>query len=173
MMKIIKQFNTLFRSRNYWLFYLLAGISLLAVALYYQYVLGDPPCIVCIQVRLWVSLLVIVAAVGLLWRKTGVPIIIMNWFVVLIAAGLCDRSYQLLGTERGFIFGDCGFSTGLPSWFAIDSWLPWLYQPETSCGYTPVLAFGVTMAEALIVLSVAFFIVSFCVALASLFHPRN
>lgn len=172
-MNIIKRFNTLFRSRDYWLFYILAGMGSLAVALYYQYVLGDLPCIVCIQVRLWISLLVIVAVVGLLWRKTTVPIIITNWFVVLIAAGLCDRSYQLLGTERGFIFGDCGFSTGLPSWFAIDSWLPWLYQPETSCGYTPVLAFGVTMAEALIVLSVAFFIVSFCVALVSIFHPKE
>jgi len=75
---------------------------------------------------------------------------------------------MLLGTERGFVFADCGFSAGMPAWFAIEEWLPWIYAVETSCGYTPEIIFGVTMAEALMLMSVLLLIVSFCVFMASL-----
>lgn len=88
--------------------------------------------------------------------------------LTLVAAGFTYTSYQLLGTERGFIAGACNFDLGLPDWFAVEQWIPWLFRVETSCGYTPEVAFGITMAEALMVVSVAMFIVSIVVALASL-----
>lgn len=86
---------------------------------------------------------------------------------MLVATGLTERSYQLLGTERGFVFGDCGFNAGLPAWFAIEDWLPWMYRVETSCGYTPEILFGVTMAEVLMLISVSFLIISCSMAIAS------
>ena len=42
---------------------------------------------------------------------------------------------------------------GLPSWFALDEWFPVLFGVWEACGDTPELLFGITMAEALIVLS--------------------
>ena len=91
----------------------------------------------------------------------------VHLLIVLIAVGLVDRSYQLLGTERGFVFGDCGFDLGLPVWFAIDQWLPSVFYVQTACGYTPELIFGITMAEALMVFSVVLLLVSICFSLAS------
>ncbi len=93
---------------------------------------------------------------------------VANLFIVFIAVGITERSYQLLGTERGFIFSDCGFDLGLPAWFPIDEWLPWLYRVETLCGYTPEIFFGITMAEMLIVMSGLLLLVSFAVFLASI-----
>ena len=105
-------------------------------------------------------------------HRYRIPNFIAHLCVFATAVALTERSYQLLGTERGFLFGDCGFTSGLPAWFAIEEWLPWLYRIETSCGYTPEIVFGITMAETLMVLSVFLLVFSFFVTLAS-FKGRN
>lgn len=166
--KITNHLNNTAHSRWYWLSLMVIGTSLLIAALIYQHVLEEMPCLVCIHVRLWVSLLVLIALFGLFSCNTRWINIFANLAVVGTAIALTERSYVLLGTERGFVFGDCGFNLGLPSWFAIDDWLPWLYRIETSCGYTPELIFGITMAEALMVFSVCLLLISFSVTASSL-----
>jgi protein dithiol:quinone oxidoreductase len=167
-MDIKATLQNLSQNLAYWLAYIVGGLSLLAVALFYQYQLEELPCVVCIQIRLWISLLVLVAIAGLLLRKQPWLNVLMQLGLVVSATGFVDRSYLLLGTERGFIFADCGFDAGLPGWFAIEQWLPQIYQVEASCGYTPELMFGVTMAEALMLLSVCLTLLSVGVLLMSL-----
>lgn len=166
--KITNHLHNTAHSRWYWLWLMLIGASLLITALIFQYVFDEMPCVVCIQVRLWISLLVLIALFGLFTRHSRWPDVFANLAVVGTAVALTERSYLLLGTERGFIFGDCGFNLGLPSWFAIDDWLPWVYRIETSCGYTPELIFGITMAEALMFFSVCLLLISLSVTVSSL-----
>jgi disulfide bond formation protein DsbB len=144
--KVVKQLISISHSRWYWLMYIAGGISMLAVALYHQYALNEPPCVLCIHTRLWVLLFVIVAIIGFFSRKTRVMNSFAHVSLAMIAAGLMYTSYQLLGTERGFFLGACNFDLGLPAWLAIEQWMPWLFRVETTCGYTPEVAFGVTMA---------------------------
>ena len=162
---LVNTFTIISQSKHYWLSLIVCSVGLLSVALYYQYALEEPPCIMCIHVRLWLALLIVVSIVGLVLPNNKIIHSVTHSAVMLIGAGLVERSYLLLGTERGFVFGDCGFSLGLPAWFAVEEWLPWLFQIETSCGYTPEIVFGITMAESLMVLSVLLLIVSFGVAL--------
>lgn len=169
---IIKIMEELSRSRIYWLMLIFAAAVLLITALAFQYLLDELPCVLCIQVRLWISLLLVVAIIGYFSENQTIFNIGCHLTVILIAIGLVERSYQLLGTERGFLFSDCGFSLGMPSWFAIDEWLPWLYRIETSCGYTPELIFGITMAEALIVFSSLLLVVSVAITGFTVFHRR-
>jgi len=164
---IIKKLENFSYSNWYWGLALITGIIFMSVALYYQHVLDTLPCLLCIQIRMWISLLIIVSFAGLVTRQKRVMNSIVHLLMVLIALALVERSYQLLGTERGFVFGDCGFELGLPAWFTIDEWLPSLYRVETACGYTPELVFGITMAEALMVFSVCFLLVSVCLTLVS------
>jgi len=159
-------------SRWYWLSILIIGIAMLAVALGYQYLLDEQPCVLCIQVRLWVSLMILFAGLGLFLHDSPRQNSMIHLFMLMIALGLVDRSYQLLGTERGFLFGDCVYDLGFPAWFAIDQWLPALYGVETACGYTPVLLFGITMAEAIMVMSVFFALLSLLLLLVS-FKARD
>ena len=160
-------FNRTAHNRWYWLALAATGIIFIAVALYYQYVLEELPCVLCIQVRIWIWAITLIAllalALGKRWSNT-----IAHAFVVICSIGLLERSYQLLGTERGFIFGDCGLDLGLPSWFALDEWLPVLFRVETTCGYTPELILGITMAEALIVLSAVLVLISLILAVTAL-----
>ena len=50
-----------FSSRSYWLTITAASLAMLVIALYYQYALGEEPCQVCIQARLWVFALLLVS----------------------------------------------------------------------------------------------------------------
>ncbi len=171
-MSMINNIQNISKSPWYWLSYIIGGIALLAVALFYQHVLEELPCVVCIQIRLWIALLVIVAMIGFAVRKSHWPNIIMQLSMGFVSVGFIERSYLLLGTEKGFIFGGCGFDMGLPVWFKIEEWLPWIFKVETSCGYTPELILGITMAESLMFLSISLMVVSIVVAIATLLN-RN
>jgi len=166
-MTILKQLKNIPHSQWYWLVYMFGGIFLIAAALYYQYFRDEQPCTMCIQVRLWITLFIIVSFIGFLSRNGKKINSLAQLSIVLIAGALVERSYQLLGTERGFLFSNCGVDLGFPTWFAIEEWLPWIFRVETSCGYTPEIFFGITMAESLMVMSVILLIVSFCIFLVS------
>jgi disulfide bond formation protein DsbB len=143
-------------SAIYWLLLVVIGLCSEGIALYYQHGLELPPCVLCIQVRIWVMALIFVS-LGAIWvRRYAYMNLLAHMLTVVIAIGLLERSYQLLGTERGFTFSDCGLDLGMPAWFALDSWFPAMFKVQTSCGYTPELLFGITMAEALIVASAIF-----------------
>ncbi len=171
-MKIVSWLQTVAHSRWYWISLVMIGIAMMAVALGYQYILKELPCVLCIHVRLWISLMIIIAVIGIYLRRSARLNSVMHLSMLMISAGLVDRSYQLLGTERGFFYGDCAYGLGFPGWFPIDQWLPSIYGVQTSCGYTPVLLIGVTMAEALMVMSSLFALVSLVLFLLSL-KARN
>ncbi len=150
---MLNRLNLIGTSRWYWTALIVLGLSMEATALFYQYVLDYYPCVLCIHVRIWVMCLVLIALVALPLRKNRFLRATMHALTVVVMAGLLDRSWWLLGTERGFLEGSCDFDLGLPAWLALDSWLPAVFQVQEACGYTPVLLFGVTMAEALLVMS--------------------
>jgi len=134
-----------------WLIFILISLILESVALIYQYILGYPPCVVCIHIRLLLATFMILACLGLCVRFYP-SLRVVNLLALLgVFAVSIERSWVLLGTERGFIFGSCGFDLGLPAWLALDEWLPFLFKVHATCGYTPDVAFGVTMAEVLVV----------------------
>ncbi len=151
----------------YWLALIAFSLLNLIVALYYQYALNEWPCVLCIQIRLWFSVLLVVGIVGFFLRHRAWPRLLSHLASLLVATGLSERSYMLLGTEKGFVFSDCGFDAGLPTWLALEDWLPWLYRVEASCGYTPELLLGITMAEALMALSAALLILTLLMSMAT------
>ena len=161
-------------NRGYWLSLVLLSILLLLTALFFQYGLNEPPCIMCIHMRLWVVALCIAALTGMLTTGKPVANLVSQAAAFGIAIGMAERAYMLLGTERGFIFSDCGFSLGLPQWLALEEWFPALFRIETSCGYTPEIVFGITMAESLMVLSVILVLITGAVLLSGLWtRPGN
>jgi len=48
-----------------------------------------------------------------------------------------------------------------------------LFRVEASCGYTPELIFGITMAEALIVFSAAFLLISLTLTIVSFVRQNH
>jgi disulfide bond formation protein DsbB len=153
---MLYKLDNLAATRWYWLALILLGVSLESLALLYQYVLEYWPCVLCIHVRIWVLGLVAAALTGLMLRRRRAGRGIGHLLVFVISVGLLERSWKLIAIERGFaVDGECNFDAGLPEWFALDQWFPAMFKVWEACGYTPELLFGVTMAEALLVLSIA------------------
>ena len=127
----------------------IAGSALLAVALYYQYVLGDEPCQVCIHARLWVVAFTLIALVMLVTSQRRILRVVANIGVVIACAGLTERARYLYRLENGIGDGSCQFQLGMPYWFAVDQWMPWLFEVRNLCSFTPTMLFGLSMAESL------------------------
>ena len=172
-MRVFRKLAKIGKSVWYWLALALLCLASEGVALFYQHVLDELPCVLCIHVRLLMLALILISLAGMFLHRFKWPNVLAHLLTVLVAAGLLERSYQLLGTERGFTFGDCGLDPGLPSWLALDSWFPAVFGVQTSCGYTPELLFGVTMAEALIVFSAIFVLFSLTMMFASALSNNN
>lgn len=154
--------------RAWWLVLLVLCLVLEAVALYYQYVLDQLPCVLCIHVRMLLFALILISLAGLVvgpLRMVGMTLWLLS---TVLWVWMLERSYQLLGTERGWIMGECQMQSGLPDWLALERWLPWLFEIHEPCGYTPFLLFRVTMAEALLVLSALMVLLSLLTLAATL-----
>lgn len=137
-----------------WVVVSLASLGMFSVALFYQYALGTAPCVLCIHARLWTAGLILVGAIGMIVRKSLWAQPLLAFLGLGFSYGLGETAYGLLATERAWSIGSCSFDAGLPSWFAVDEWLPSIFMPLEPCGYTPELLFGVTMAEGLMAAAV-------------------
>ena len=170
MLQLIRQFS---HSKLYWILLIILGLSLEGSALYYQYVLDEWPCVLCIHVRIWVLGFIVLAVLALLvggnrWITRGLHLI-----NTVIMVGLVERSWQTLAVERGWVFGECDMESGLPSWFALDKWFPAVFEVLTACGYTPLIIFNITMAETLMFVSSSLLVVSLVLLVASTLTERN
>jgi disulfide bond formation protein DsbB len=170
---MLSRLETIGRSAWYWLALVGLGLFMEAVALTYQYVLEYMPCVLCIHVRIWVLGFIVLALLALLLRRSRPLLVTCHVLNTLIMAGLLERSWLLLGVERGTVEGSCEMDSGLPGWFALDVWFPKLFKVWEPCGYTPELLFGVTMAEGLVLFSVTMVAVSVTLAVATLIGGKK
>ena len=51
--------------RRYWAAMIVIGTALEAAALYYQYVLDEWPCVLCIHVRIWVMACILLGMIAI------------------------------------------------------------------------------------------------------------
>ena len=142
------------KSRWYWLTLVLFGIALLGVALYYQYALGDEPCQVCIHARLWVVAFTLIALFMLITPQITLVRVVGSLGVLTAGAGLFERARYLYRLENGIGDGSCQFQLGMPDWFSVDRWMPWLFEVRNLCSFTPEMLFGLSMAETLMGLAI-------------------
>jgi disulfide bond formation protein DsbB len=154
-------------SRLYWAALALFGIALEAAGLYYQYALDEWPCVLCIHVRIWIMAFVLLALLALFFTRSRVAMRGFHGLSLLVMLGLTERSWRVLAVERGWIFGDCDLDLGMPAWFALDKWLPSVFEVQTSCGYTPYVIFKISLAEILMAVSVMLVLASAALFAAS------
>lgn len=143
----------LIRGRGFWWAVFALGSGLLAAALYWQYVIGDDPCQVCVQARLWAVGLGLLGALMLSVPDTLLTRVAGLTLTFIASAGMGERAYYLYEIENFRGDGSCEFTLGMPTWFAVDQWFPALFEVRNICSYTPEIAFGISMAEALISIS--------------------
>ena len=131
-----------------------------AAALYWQYALGEDPCQVCIQARLWVVAIALIGALMLILPDTTGTRLGGLTLLFISSMGLGERSYYLYEIENFRGDGSCQFTLGMPDWFAVDRWFPVLFEVRAICSYTPNVLAGMSMAEALMIVAASLFVLS-------------
>ena len=169
---IFQKINLIANHKYYWLALVIIGVGMEASALLYQHVGGDEPCILCIHVRLWVICFSLLAALTYFIQQLKRILPAIHLVNTAIMFGLLDTSWELLQTERGNIMGSCSFDLGMPEWFAIDKWLPAIFEVRASCAESPELLFGITMAESLVAFSVGMVVMSTILTMSAIFTRR-
>ena len=165
----INQLSGVFNSRQYWAGLALVAVAAFAVALYYQYGVGDEPCQVCIHARLWVAALILIGAVMCWLPLNRGTLLVGNGLVVVSGAGLGERAWYLYQLENGIGNGSCQFELGMPDWFAVDRWFPSLFEVRNLCSFTPEMLFGLSMAESLMLFAFGLG----CIAMTALFMAQQ
>ena len=145
--------SNFFNSKRYWLLLAAVSVAMLGIALFYQYALGEEPCQVCIQARLWVVALLLISLCTACLPNDRRTRFWGNTFVLLSTAGLGERAWFLYRLENGQGNGSCEFQLGMPDWFAVDRWFPSLFEVRNLCSFTPEMLFGLSMAEGLLLIS--------------------
>ncbi len=157
MKSLIKKLS---QGKLYWGLLLMVGLSFEAVALYYQYALDEWPCVLCIHTRIWISGMIVVSIIALLSKPGLWSTRFFHLLNTILTIGFVERSWQVLAVERGWTFSECNMESGLPSWFALDKWFPAVFEVKTSCGYTPLILFEISMAEIIMLASAGLMLVS-------------
>lgn len=152
--------ETVLTSKWYWCLLTLLGLATLAVALYYQYILGDEPCQVCIHIRIWVAAFTLLALVMSLLPKFKLLDLLGRSLTLGSMVGFFERSKYLYDVEMGRGEGSCEFFLGFPEWFALDKWFPFIFEVRNLCGFTPDMIWGLSMSESLLAMSAGLIVVS-------------
>lgn len=165
---MLRLLSSFVHSRGYWLAVVAVGIGMEAVALYYQYILNEPPCALCIQSRAFTLLGVLFGLVGLLMVRFSLFSYIAQIGLVASLALLWRVSLEAVLVERGVMESTCGMDPGFPSWLPLDQWLPQVFEVWTMCGYTPEFIFGMTMGEGLLYGTMTLFFIAVAALLVQL-----
>jgi disulfide bond formation protein DsbB len=168
----LSSLSALSQSRGYWLGLCGLALTMLAVALYYQYVLGEEPCQVCIHVRLWVVGLALVALVCAVLPARQWSGLLGHVLIAGAALGLGERAWLLYELENGRGDSSCEFQLGMPDWFAVDQWFPSLFEVRNLCSYTPDMLFGTSMAEGLLLIALPTALISLALAFVIIKTPK-
>jgi len=149
---MLKFINQLSNRRLPWIMLALAALGLELAALYFQYQLNLPPCVLCVYER--------TAVMGILF--SGVIAALAPWMLIfrgvaiLIWGVSAGWGLQLAIKHTGMqLFpspsNTCDFAANYPDWAKLDEWFPWLFQPTGFCEEIQWQFFGFTMPQTMIV----------------------
>ena len=153
-MTSMRFFKELPFSRLFWSAILLGAVLSEGVALFFQYVLHEDPCAICVHIRAYVAMIGLAAVAGLLLsNKRKIWMAIPHVALLGSVLKISMLSEQAVRIEKGTLFSTCGIDAGFPAWLPLDSWLPSVFAPTGLCGRVipiiPGWTAGPSMSEVL------------------------
>ncbi|PSJ47097.1 disulfide bond formation protein DsbB [Zobellella taiwanensis] len=140
--------NAFSRTRLAWGLLAAGSTALLLIALFFQYVQGYAPCVMCVYQR--AALVGVIAAALLGWlapaHSMAGPLALLGWLAASIEGYLLAREhvgYQLDPSP----FNQCSTFAEFPAWFQLDVWLPALFYPSGDCSQIDWSWLGLSMPQ--------------------------
>ncbi|AOW78419.1 disulfide bond formation protein B [Colwellia sp. PAMC 20917] len=144
-------------------------------ALYFQYVMGLAPCIMCIYQRTALWGIFFAGIVGSMGNKNIVlrSVAFTLWGVGAIWGLLIAIEHvEIQSATLSFLYS-CEFVPNFPSWAPLHEWLPSLFEATGDCGDINWQFFGYTMPQMMIVVFGGFTAVLVVILLAQLINKKS
>ncbi|VUD67486.1 Disulfide bond formation protein B [Thalassocella blandensis] len=150
-----RNMQTHWQHSGFWLAIAMLCLALDGGALFYQHVLEIYPCELCIYVRVWIVAIFLLCIAGLVLKRFAIAGLAANLAGLGLSIGLAKETYNLLVVEYGWGDGGaCSFFPNFPEWAPLDQWMPFLFQVQEVCKATPEVLLGISMADALAIVSI-------------------
>lgn len=136
-----------------WWLLALSALSLELCALYFQYVMGLEPCIMCIYQRVAIIGLFIAGVIGALGNKFFIARLI--GFTVWVMSAVWGLQIAIehveMQTNANSLFFTCDLVPNFPSWMPLHEWIPSLFAATGDCGEISWQFLGYSMPQWMIV----------------------
>jgi len=162
--------------RGPWLALAASGVLLEAIALYFQYGMGLQPCVMCVYIRLAVLGLIAAGLVGAIApARPAVQFLGFAGWAVAAAQGLALSRELIVIQEAGpySLEVTCSFLPKFPAWMPLHEWLPHFFMPTGSCTDDVWQLLGLSMAQWLQWVFLAYLVVLAVVVSARLVAPGS
>ncbi len=143
-------------------------------ALYFQYVMGLEPCIMCIYQRTAIWGIFLAGVLGALGCQFVLIRIVSFglWATGAIWGLLIALEHvEMQSTTMSFLFS-CEFIPNFPSWAPLHEWLPVLFEATGDCGDIKWQFMGFTMPQVMVVIFAVYSVAFAVILLARLLKQR-
>jgi disulfide bond formation protein DsbB len=167
--------GNLISNPNAWLLLALSAFALELTALFFQYVMGLEPCIMCIYQRVAMAGIGFAGLIGYFACKSLIARLLAYafWGVGAIWGLLIAIEHVEMQTSSGSLFFSCEFIPNFPSWAPLHEWIPFLFEATGDCGEISWSFLGYSMPQWMIVVYAGFTIALIGALLCSLFKARK
>lgn len=171
----MNRLSTLATNKSAWLLLALSALALELAALYFQYVLGLAPCIMCIYQRVAIWAIFVAGLIGYFsaTHLIGRMISFILWAIGSIWGLLIANEHVNIQNDPfGFLNG-CESVPNFPSWAPLHEWIPPLFEASGSCGDIDWQFLNYSMPQWMIVVYAIYTFLFTIVFLTRVFNLKN
>jgi len=170
----MKYFSDLTTNTRAWQILAISALALELTALYFQYVLGLKPCIMCVyqRVAMWsIFFAGVIGSFGCQYIFTRL-LAYISWGTGAIWGFMIAREHvQMQSGSFSFLFS-CDIVPNFPSWAPLHQWLPALFKATGSCGKINWQFLNHSMPEWMMVVFGIYSVVFIVILLAKIAHSK-
>ena len=157
-----------------WLILALSALGLELAALYFQYMMGLAPCIMCIYQRVAIWAIFFAGIIGTFGCKFVLTRLLayILWATGSIWGLLIAIEHVEMQSATFSLFFSCEFTPNFPSWAPLHEWLPALFEATGDCGKISWEFLGYSMPQWMIVVYASYAIVFAVVLIARLIDKK-
>jgi protein dithiol:quinone oxidoreductase len=170
-MKLLSELTT---SSRPWQILAISALIFELIALYFQYVMGLAPCIMCIyqRVAVWAIFLAgIIGSVGYRYLLTRLMAYLL-WGTGAIWGLLLAKEHVEMQSAAFSLFFSCEIVPNFPNWAPLHQWLPALFEASGDCGAINWQFLQHSMPEWMMVIFASYSVVLVLVLLGRLTHSK-
>jgi len=149
----VQYLSNLTSNARSWQLLALSALGLELAALYFQYILGLAPCIMCIYQRAAIWGIFFAGIVGTLGHNfvfTRVLAYVLWGTGAIWGLLIAIEHVEIQSATLSFLYS-CEIVPNFPSWAPLHEWLPFLFEATGDCGDINWQFYGYTMPEMMIV----------------------